>query len=813
MSTVSMKSAEAAPVTRLVRSGSDRFWLLLLFGFLAFFYPGLFLAREAALRGDHWEQHYPWAAYLWQTLRSGRPALWTGLIQCGFPIAAEGQIGIFYLPNLLLSLFLPLRWAYAWRSLLHFAISGIATYSYARSVRLGRFGSFIAAFIFLFGTAYGGAFYNITSLETICWLPLGLLGLESFLRRTGKRYLLLVSASFALALLAGYLQIALFTIFIFGLYAILRIWIFSDRSASPVLRLRQTFGLGLGLLGAFILAYPQLAMSFELALLSNRVNLREEYAYVGSLSPLALMTLVFPKMQGIVRGNCLYNGLSSLLLVFAAAGWVSKRHRSVKRLWIFMAVLSLLLALGEWSPLYVGLVKWTRFYSFRVPAKFLVYLLFFLALLAGLGAEAFERARQASRVRDFKKTSASFMALLGIALAGYAAAGYAATGAGRGSCVAAGRWLVERFIYGRMGHPHSLEIYHGRLEEVLNEAARIVSFSNPWSRWALVMILLHFAFVSGLRHLLSRRIFFRAGLIALLAVDLYVFSWSDIRLDFDRYANLEKPGPVVQAILREKRSGRMGRLYGLRDPDQTLSLVPSVNMLYGIDDIGAYSPFVLGRYHESLGVFGNINDSNQAFKPHLADVFARFTLLQSLDVSHILTRSLLNHPALELVAEAPSGGERLYRLTRPHSRAHFVAQTEVYENWEELKARLLSPGFDPRKILLLERSERDKFDGTLPAAEAGPPEAGFIAGGRSPEAENWRVRAGGPGFFVLMNTDYPGWRVWVDGKPQRIFKAYGLFQAVWISEAGWHRIDFRYSFRDSLFAPLERLRARLANSR
>jgi len=41
------------------------------------------------------------------------------------------------------------------------------------------------------------------------------------------------------------------------------------------------------------------------------------------------------------------------------------------RLWGIMTLIALLLTLGQWSPLYVILVKLTRFYAFRFPAKFL----------------------------------------------------------------------------------------------------------------------------------------------------------------------------------------------------------------------------------------------------------------------------------------------------------------------------------------------------------------------------------------------------------------------------------------------------------
>jgi len=54
------------------------------------------------------------------------------------------------------------------------------------------------------------------------------------------------------------------------------------------------------------------------------------------------------------------------------------------------------------------------------------------------------------------------------------------------------------------------------------------------------------------------------------------------------------------------------------------------------------------------------------------------------------------------------------------------------------------------------------------------------------------VETTGPGFFVLSNVFYPGWEVRVNGREMPVLKAYGLFQAVYVPEAGQHTIEFIY---------------------
>lgn len=61
-----------------------------------------------------------------------------------------------------------------------------------------------------------------------------------------------------------------------------------------------------------------------------------------------------------------------------------------------------------------------------------------------------------------------------------------------------------------------------------------------------------------------------------------------------------------------------------------------------------------------------------------------------------------------------------------------------------------------------------------------------------------------PGYVVFDETFWPGWRAWVDDRPEPILRAYGLFMAVRVDK-GNHQVDFRYeptAFRLGLFISL-----------
>ncbi len=782
----------------------DVFWAFLLLLAMGIFYPELFLAKSGPLVADHWEQHYPWAFTLSQALHRGVFPVWTSLIHCGFPIAAESQIGIFYLPNLILFFILPLHWAYSYTLIVHFFISGWATYLYCRVMRLTRPAAFFAAFLFVFGTSYGGAYYNITSLKTVAWFPVLLWLWERWMKVKKKRYLALAAVAGAQALVAGYMQVAALCLFIFGIYAALRVKQVCSPPAFSWARLKAIVlpailfsGLGL------FLALPQIVLTFQLAVQSNRAVAAEGYAYVGSMSPLALLTVALPHLQGLFRGNCLYAGLFALFCALAGGKAPGKKNHFFFRLWEVMGLVALLFALGSWSPVYVLFVKLTHFYAFRTPSKFLIFFNFSFAMIAAAGFERLQTAARTPRGRSLPlKTARIFIVIcaglfLGLVL------GKPLFHFFRPWLESAGEWFVRKMIYGRAGHSHSLEIYREKLRLLLAFAENLLSLRFFWSRWMAGLIVIYGVWAFLLRFAgRDSRWWIWTGFV-LLVVDLYVFSFADLRTDFQPYAAMDQVPALTAKLLEARKQNTLGRIYGFREPDQTLELVPSVNMLYGIEDIGVYSPLVLGRYYESIGQFGNINDANQLMAPSVDFVLKRLELLGALDVSHILSTVPLEDARLEPMGRSPETDTRLYRNKLRQARFFFARRVEIPKDWRGVKERLLEEHFNPREVLLLARVDlkapydAETFVQPLSSGRVLLPES------RLPE-NHYVVETRGPCFFILMQTFYPGWRVRVDGREVLSLKAYGLFQAVFLNKAGRFTLDFDYSVVRALKALFRR---------
>jgi hypothetical protein len=154
--------------------------------------------------------------------------------------------------------------------------------------------------------------------------------------------------------------------------------------------------------------------------------------------------------------------------------------------------------------------------------------------------------------------------------------------------------------------------------------------------------------------------------------------------------------------------------------------------------------------------------------------------------------------------DSPPGDERLvpvfageeidvYLNTAAYPRALFVTEAEVVQDHEEAWRTIHAPGFDPRRAVVLEEGPALNA-----SAEAGSSGAGaaldlsFVRYGLNDVA--LRVHAPQPGWLVLSDVYYPGWRAAVDGKATPVLRANYTFRAVAVP-AGEHLVEMSFAPR------------------
>jgi hypothetical protein len=106
-------------------------------------------------------------------------------------------------------------------------------------------------------------------------------------------------------------------------------------------------------------------------------------------------------------------------------------------------------------------------------------------------------------------------------------------------------------------------------------------------------------------------------------------------------------------------------------------------------------------------------------------------------------------------------------------RAYFVSRARTLSSADAVLAALDSPSFDPRLEVLLEGPEAEPLP--APAAEAS---AAVHITRYEPERVQIEADVSAPGYLVVTDLHYPGWKAFVDDREVPISRANYLFRAV-----------------------------------
>jgi len=164
----------------------------------------------------------------------------------------------------------------------------------------------------------------------------------------------------------------------------------------------------------------------------------------------------------------------------------------------------------------------------------------------------------------------------------------------------------------------------------------------------------------------------------------------------------------------------------------------------------------------------------------------KLSLFQKINAPFILSMEKVESARLLPVASFDTKSDtpaNLYLLRDAVPRAYFASGFDFAESPESALDRFLSSGFRPGMEVVLEGNR---------ASRPGQPGAGSA---RIVKYGNSRVlceaNAKTDGYLVLMDSYYPGWKVFMDGHETAIVRANYAFRAVALP-AGFHRVEFVY---------------------
>jgi hypothetical protein len=123
-------------------------------------------------------------------------------------------------------------------------------------------------------------------------------------------------------------------------------------------------------------------------------------------------------------------------------------------------------------------------------------------------------------------------------------------------------------------------------------------------------------------------------------------------------------------------------------------------------------------------------------------------------------------------------------------RARIVHHAVVEADDERALDRLAEAAF-PRAAVVVLAGAAAGADGVLDVPDAAPPDPVRFLSDR-PDRIELSVQPSAPGWLVLADTHFPGWRAFVDGFERPIHRANVAFRAVEVGP-GDRRVEFRYA--------------------
>ena len=813
--------------------------LALFFTAFLFFYD-LFQERYLLTERDLAPYFIPPRFFWVESLKQGDFPLWNPSQFSGHPFFANPQHAVLYPLNGLFFL-LPFDLAFNAVIVLHFFLAGLFTYLLLRDMKISSTASLTSGLILMLSGYLLSVHSLLTILLSVIWTPLIILFFRRAMISPGIRNEIMTAVFITLSFLGGGIEIVygnFFVLLIMMIFSINRgnfkesLLIvpkdvipakagIQENTGFPRIKypVSSTGQAKAGLIKPgmtnylklisiciirfksfliisilfIILSAVQLIPFLELWMHSIRgQGITYQEATVWSFAPKDFLLFFLPDAYGYFLdmkkywiNQCWFKTLYTgglpfmLSLIFfliphhapSSLPEGEKGGRGIGRdrlLFLSLMIFSLFLSLGQYNPLYPFVYKYVPFFNgIRYPVKFLYIFILVLAITAGLG---FERLRQFSKEGDgktFKHLLMAFSILSGVALL--------------------------FFVVG-----------HGQIEHFLK--VRQIDFPE-------------FNHLAANLHHTKRFIFYLTLFFLLLRVGYEVKwkGWTKVLLVFflaaDLFGNMGfygkeksedyfKKTKIMETISMDKESFRIFSTAKTISLDTPILIgdaipfdlikekhLPSLNMIFQVHDIWGIDVVRLKRGDELYKVFTNTPSISAT---NIVDIYS---------VKYVISVTPIEgNSRFELVYARLDGLEgnkedllkqntiKLYRNKSPLSRAWLVRDFKVMDS-KEMLLTLTQKDFNPEREVLLEENPPHPI--TLPGEGEGR-----IGGVKFLSESNnrltLRVEAETESILVLSDTFYPGWKVFVDGRKEKILRANYNFRGVSLSR-GVHRVEFVYA--------------------
>jgi hypothetical protein len=830
-----------------VKSSDILAGLTLFIASVLFFYD-LFGSRYLLTERDLAPYFIPPRFFWVESLKGLDFPLWNPYQFSGHPFLGNPQNATLYPLNGFFFL-LPFDIAFNVVIVLHFFLAGLFTYIFLRALKTSSTGALISGLTFMLGGYLLSVHSLLTILFSVIWTPMIMFFFWRAMGHPGVKNEILTALFMTLSFLGGGIEVVYGNFFVLSFLLIFSMFscrsFAGDKSRRCLIMIRSFLATTFSF---FILSAFQLLPFIELWMHSIRgQGITYHEATIWSFAPKDILLFFLPDVYGYFLDMKKYwatqcwlktmytGGLPFILsLIFFLAKNVGEPLRGLplnghpqgaaptttqrdevkagKGLFLALMFSSLFLSLGQYNPLYPFVYQYVPFFNgIRYPVKFLYIFILCLAITAGLG---FEKLRQFSKEeggKTFKHLLMGFSLLSGLALLFFAM----------------GHEQVEYFLKARgIDFPD-----FNHLSTNLHHAKRFffyltlffllfrVGYEVGWKGWvkiALVFFLITDLFGNmGFYGKEKTEDYFKKTRI----IEIATMEKGAFRIfSTPKTISLDTPVLIGNAVpfdlIKEKH-------------------IPSFNMIFQVHDIWGIDVVRLKRTDDLYKKFISLPSISSG---NLIDLYG---------VKYVISLTKIEDPDYELIYARLEGLEgnredllvqptiKLYRNKNPVQRARLLKEFRVMDS-QAILSTLAAKEFQPDKMVLLEeippfltlplgdcvtigetvkdvmpnlfrhliksrpyetlnQVQGDKIVITTQSLEGGEKGGGemeFLS-----ESNNrllLKVKAEERCILVLSDTYYPGWKVFVNGKREKILRANYNFRAVVLPKGG-NRVEFVYS--------------------
>lgn len=748
-------------------------FLASIFVVLVFFYP-VWLKKLVPLPADFIVGvYYPWLDYKWgfptgvpvknpittdvvsfiypvqmlaiDLLKAGQFPLWNPYILTGSPLLANFQSAPFSSTNFLYFLFDSLT-AWSIQIMAQHFLAIVFTFLLLRYWNVSKPGALFGGLVFGFsGFNLIWSQWNGHTL-TAAFIPLILLFVDRWLRMPHIIFGILLSLSLSFQIFSGYPQVVLYTLIVSMVLWVIRL---EFNRVYLVKTVFLFFFISIGI----AVASPQILPGQELLKYSQRQIEMQTSEWVF-LPFVKTITFIAPDFFGNpatynwwgpqdYTSNIGFIGGVAFILALFAIPLIRKQQE------VLFCVLILLLSLLLSYPTPLSILIWkSGIMGFQAASAHRALVLFNLsvALLVGFGVDRFLYTTQ-------RKTLLLPILLPGLLLLGFAI------------------WAFVFLILSAIDP----EVFPPLARGIPKYIVALRNLIFPTGIFLSVSFIL-LVFISRTRRVKSLGIVL---VFFLASFELFRFGWKFT--PFSPRHLVFPTTPVLEFLMRQK------------PPFHTTGakVIPvNLRMPYHLETVEGYDavyPFWIGEYIAVL----NSNKVHQAGLIRYAIVDNLLSpLLDLVNTKYYLVKA--DNPQIDDMVKTgkfePVFQDKsvvILENKKALPRAFMVYEWEVVRQRQEvLKALLEQPELFPQKIFLEEESPAVKKVKKKPRYKIN-----YLK--YSPQESVLEVFTEQDGFLFISETWYPGWRVYIDDKPTKLYRANFAFRGVFVN-SGSHRIRFVY---------------------